>query len=283
MPERAGAQPPRPVSAAEQGDGAQAQYLAIARRWSAITPPVRPSAEDVGCFERAILESRLGDGASALILGSTPELRSLAHTHRLATTCCDIDKNVYVAVSTLRTAQGEETFIHENWLNLTPPPQYDLIVGDLSLNMLTPQQIEELVPRLAALLSAGGVCVQRVNVVDENLTLDSIGPAIELCRRAAFAPPLLNHLTFLVESLRNDHFPEMTMGQFFEELLYPRLVDGESEHLKPLAVRMKFGFLRPDAMAALLSRHFVVTRTARSEGPGTWQTTRIYTLRKKPL
>ncbi len=51
----------------------------VAHRWKQIGPPLRPVAEDVGAFERAVLSFALEKGPPrALILGVTPELYSLA-------------------------------------------------------------------------------------------------------------------------------------------------------------------------------------------------------------
>jgi hypothetical protein len=273
--------PAKTVTALRQDDSAQEQYLRIAERWSAVTPPVRPTAEDLACFEQALLDARLGRGAPALILGSTAELRSLAHKHGLATTCCDVDKDVWIAVSGLRTVVGEETFIHGNWLDLTPSPRYDLILGDCSLNMLTLEEIEVLVPRLEALLNPGGVCLQRINVRNESLTLDSIRQAIHSYRSDGCAVPLFAYLVFLGESLRNEHHPEMTMRQFLESFVYPHLTPDELAPMKPMAIDWSFGYPRPRDMMALLKRHFAVTNVQKSAGPGTWDTTSIYTLKKR--
>lgn len=73
---------------------------------------MRPAAAELAFYEKALIEFCPGKGAKALILGATPERRSLALKHGLRTTGCDVDAGFWHAMSFLRTVEGEEEFIH---------------------------------------------------------------------------------------------------------------------------------------------------------------------------
>jgi len=233
-------------------------------------------------YEKALLEAKPLDGMSALILGSTPELRSLALKHRLATTGCDIDDGVWMALTSLRTFEGEESFIHGNWLNLTESVRYDVILADCSFNMLTWDEMSILAAKVRALLKEDGVSIQRIQAAPESLTLDMIGQAVASYRREGHKMPLFFYIIFLGEALRNLYRPEMTNREFFEWAVFPHLTPEEGARMRPALVDRKFGYLKWADMRALLERHFTIVREEKSTEPGIWDTASIFVLKRKP-
>jgi hypothetical protein len=87
---------------------------------------MQPSPRELAFTERALIGAGLRNGAAALILGATPELRSLALKHGLKTTGCDIDGNFWHATTRLRTVEGREELIHSSWLDLPVDRRYDV-------------------------------------------------------------------------------------------------------------------------------------------------------------
>jgi hypothetical protein len=256
-------------------------HLWSAKKWSFVTPPMRPSAAELAFYEKALLEASLPEGASALILGATPELRSLALKHRLRTTGCDIDAGFWHAMTLLRTVGGEEEFIHGNWLDIPGESRFDVILGDCSLMMLSWEDCRALVPKLWALLKDGGVSIQRLLTANEALTLDDIGPAMEAYRKDGQRLALNLYLIFLVESLRNLYRPEMTNREFFESAVFPHLTPAEIELQRPFIIERKFTYPQRTDLEALLERHFTVVRTEESFGPGIWGVAWMSVLKKK--
>jgi len=262
---------------------AREHYLKFfAQRWAAVTPPMRPSGEELVRYEKAILGTNPHDGATALILGSTPELRSLALKHRLKTTGCDIDDGVWSALTSLRTTEGEEDFIHGNWLNLPESRQYDFILGDCSFNMLTWDEMQKLAAKVRALLKEDGVSIQRIQAAPESLTLDTIGKAVDAYRRSGFKMPLFFYLIFLCEALRNVFRPEMNNREFFESMVFPHLTPEEAAQMRPALVDRKFGYPKWKDMLALLERHFTIVHEEKSTEPGIWDTASVFVLKRKP-
>jgi hypothetical protein len=262
---------------------AREHYLKFfAQRWAAVTPPMRPSREELVRYEKAMLRAKPRDGATALILGATPELRSLVLKYHLATTGCDIDDNVWKALTSLRTVEGEEDFIHGNWLNLPESRQYDFILGDCSFNMLTWDEMQKLAAKVRALLKEDGVSIQRIQAAPESLTLEMIGQAVAAYRRGGFEMPLFFYLIFLGEALRNLFRPEMNNREFFESFVLPHLTPEETARMRPALVDRKFGYAKWKDMRALLERHFTIIHEEKSTEPGIWDTASIFVLRRKP-
>ncbi|MGB9006584.1 MAG: class I SAM-dependent methyltransferase [Candidatus Aminicenantales bacterium] len=262
---------------------AREHYLNFfAQRWAAVTPPMRPSREELVRYEKAILGAKPRDGATALILGSTPELRSLALKHRLESTGCDIDDGVWKALTSLRTVEGEEGFIQGNWLNLPESRQYDFILGDCSFNMLTWDEMQKLATKIRALLKEDGISIQRIQAAPESLTLDMIGQAVAAYRRGGFEMPLFFYLIFLGEALRNLFRPEMNNREFFESVVFNYLTPEEASQIRPALVDRKFGYAKWKDMLALLERHFTIVHEEKSTEPGIWDTASVFVLKKKP-
>ena len=261
---------------------AREHYLRqFAQRWAAVTPPMRPSEVEMARYEKALLEARPRRSATALILGATPELRSLALKYHLAATGCDIDDNVWKALTILRTVEGEEGFIHGNWLNLPESPRYDFILGDCSFNMLTWDEMQILAAKVRALLKDNGVSIQRIQAAPETLTLDRIEPAVASYRRGGLKMPLFFYLIFLCEALRNLFRPEMNNRKFFESFVLPHLTAEEAAQMRPALVDRKFGYARWKDMRALLESQFAIAHEDKSTEPGIWDTASIFVLKRR--
>ena len=243
---------------------------------------MRPSREELVRYEKAVLEVKPRHSSTALILGSTPELRSLALKHHLETTGCDIDDGVWKALTSLRTVEGEEDFIHGNWLNLPESRRYDFILGDCSFNMLTWDEMKKLAAKVRTLLKEDGVSIQRIQAAPESLTLESIGQAAIAYRRGGFEISLFFYLIFLCEALRNLFRPEMNNREFFESVVFNYLTPDEAAQIRPALLDCKFGYPKWKDMLALLERRFRIVREEKSTEPGIWDTASVFVLKRKP-
>ncbi|MCJ7611780.1 MAG: class I SAM-dependent methyltransferase [Candidatus Aminicenantes bacterium] len=252
-----------------------------AQKWSAVTPPMRPSPQELAVYEKNLLWVNLADGATALILGATPELRSLALKHGLRTTGCDFDANFWQAMTLLRTVEGPEEFLHADWLDLPEDRRYDAILGDCSLNMLTPERVAPFVQKIHGLLHKDGISIQRIQTANENLNMDDIAQAVRSFRENNPGISLNLYLIFLAQSLRNLYHPEMTHRQFYESIVFRYLTPEEIEGLRPFLIDRKMAYPRPQDMTDLLEQFFKIVRVEKSSGPGLWDTAAVYVLKNK--
>jgi hypothetical protein len=136
--------------------------LAMAERWGRYRPPARPSAGDL-----AIYRSLMQAPVRTLLLGATPEIRSLAHQlgHRL--TIVDRSEDVYRALTSMVEPLGAEEFRCGDWLEAACGEQFDLVVGDGSLNMLPLHLHARFIDHVAARTKPGARALLHVHLVRE--------------------------------------------------------------------------------------------------------------------
>jgi hypothetical protein len=135
-----------------------------ARNWHLFLPPARPSRGELRHYEQAALaEATRGPGRWAL-LGSTPEIRSMAARHRQPLTCIDIDAGVFTALAALVEPQCIARLVCADWLADEWESPSEVIFGDGSVNMLPADEQEILVQKARAMLKAGGLALFRVHL-----------------------------------------------------------------------------------------------------------------------
>jgi hypothetical protein len=151
----------------------------LASLWKDYKPPGRPSESEVKIFEECIKKY---NPKSALVLGSTPEFRSLLHKYNIATTVVDYNKETYDILTKLVKNKGKEIFIANDWRKIPTTNNYDLIVGDLSLNCLPKEDISKMITLFDKLLSKNGLVIQRI-VIRKNNKKKSINQIIKEYRQ----------------------------------------------------------------------------------------------------
>lgn len=259
----------------------QDQLESIAQRWRNMPVGIRPPQLDITIYEQAILVANPQPDATVLLLGSTPELRDLALRLKLKLTGCDVDATFWQAMSRLVSAEGEEAFIHTNWLELSPDHQYDFIIGDCPLNMLTWGEIRELVPKLREMLTSDGRMILRLQSANGQLTMDTLKQAITDYSQERTGRSFLAHLHCLTESLRNIHSPEQTRREFYESVVFQYLNPEERESLRPMLRDRRNCYPDHQDLNDLLLQNFEILQCEPSAAP-TWGTANIYVLQSKP-
>ncbi len=139
----------------------------FAERWKKTGVPHRPSVNEQQIYSKFLGEAaERGDDPKMIVLGVTPELRKLGHKHGYQVTCVDFSPMFITAMDILMGEEGEKDIIVRcNWLE-TPLPrgQYDVVVGDGSMNMVELKDWERLLKIVHDLLKPGGYFVTRILV-----------------------------------------------------------------------------------------------------------------------
>ena len=133
-----------------------------ARNWHLFRPPARPSRGEVLHYAAALVDAPRATPWG--LLGSTPELRSLAGSERKPLVCIDRDPMVFSVLGELVTTPGAETFVCSDWLSATAPAPLSAVMGDGSINMLPPECHEGFLSRVHGMLAPGGLALLRVHV-----------------------------------------------------------------------------------------------------------------------
>lgn len=106
----------------------------IARNWERMVPPARPSLSERKIFGQCIAEK---PHSEALVMGSTIELRELCYESGIAVTSVDYSVDNYSALSADLPENKDKAYICQDWRDFETSEKFDLILGDLSFNMLT--------------------------------------------------------------------------------------------------------------------------------------------------
>jgi hypothetical protein len=160
----------------------------IVPRWTKYAPPAKPSAADIARIRSRIRLDEDRDQAEVLVLGSTPELRTmLAAIPRVRVTIIDRVLPMMQAMTTLVEAESlNEVWICGDWLTAPLPSRYfDLVLSDLVLGNLEPGNQRRLMSRVRSILGPDGRWVSRMDCVDEHSVFEDLDPLLEHYSRLA--------------------------------------------------------------------------------------------------
>jgi len=106
--------------------------------WKLFMPPARPSPGEVSIYTRTVEQEARGKRVKCLLLGSTPELRSMIHARGDELVSVDRDEQVFRTLEDMVEHPGEEVFVKSDWMDMDFDPSFDIILADGSMNMLSP-------------------------------------------------------------------------------------------------------------------------------------------------
>jgi SAM-dependent methyltransferase len=131
----------------------------ISRRWNLVGSPLRPIAEDQEQFTR-LLELETSPALRGLILGVTPELRTLAWPVGSDLWAVDRSPDMIQAIWT----GPQDRAVNGNWLELPWPAEaFDRVLCDGGLHLLQfPGDQMELARSIARVLRTGGTFALRL-------------------------------------------------------------------------------------------------------------------------
>ena len=174
-------------------------HKTLAAFWSRFLPPARPSAGDLAIYEKVLDAPPM----RVLLLGSTPELRSLAHRHGHDLVVVDADRESYLAMGLMVEPPGPETFVESDWLRMSFDEPFERILGDGAVNMLPCELHPALLETIAVLLRPDGLCVLHTHILD-HIPCASIDEIVARHRAASAGRPFF-HLRDFFSQLWVDH------------------------------------------------------------------------------
>lgn len=137
----------------------------IAKAWHFHAPPARPSEGHIKHYEQLLLHEKTQGNNNCLLLGATPEIRSLIHKHECKVVCVDHNRTMFDALRKLVNPNGPEHFLCSDWLEMNINPPVEIVMGDASLNMLPHDKHEELLKLISNILCSNGAAILRINVI----------------------------------------------------------------------------------------------------------------------
>ena len=131
--------------------------------WANYLPPARPSRSEVAIVDRYVDRlRRTRKSLRVAILGSTVEFRSLCHRRGADVTVIEFSREHYRILSRQPMKhRGQETLREEDWRKMKTDRKYDLILGDLVLNVVARRDIAHVLRNIGRSLVRDGVCLLR--------------------------------------------------------------------------------------------------------------------------
>lgn len=166
----------------------------IIPRWKKYAPPAKPSAADISRMRlrlNSFLRGEDGKGrensensrpVEALVLGATPELRTLiAGTPGVRVTIIDCVLAMMQAMTVLAGVDSlNEVWIRGDWLTAPLPSHYfDVVMSDLVLGNLNLKDQCRLISRIRDVLKPSGRWISRFDCVDEFSVFEDFGVLLE--------------------------------------------------------------------------------------------------------
>jgi hypothetical protein len=130
--------------------------------WSTKGYPWRPQTQDL-CFLESVTAKD-----HVLLLGVTPEIRKILNSKNIKVTCVDYSVNAIREMSALFGGKqgSNETLVKDDWLTFKINEKFDVIIGDLVLNLVDPRDYIRLRDNLIRHLQEGGRCYFRTLAKD---------------------------------------------------------------------------------------------------------------------
>src|SRR3989338_8562914 len=158
--------------------------------WDQVPSPIRPSKGDCEIYQDYL--GRKKGIERVLILGSTPEVRDLVA--KLPKT------KIYVADFSHQMLSGmlkftrhadptKEIWIKDDWLSLfLPERSFDVIIGDLVLQQISPENERAFLKKVNSLLKKDGIFISRFHFISERFqskTIEEIVKKVEAKQRSS--------------------------------------------------------------------------------------------------
>lgn len=138
----------------------------VAQVWKRFTPLIRPSERGLRIYAQHLEQARNKGAGAVLVLGATPELRSLALHRGFKVVYADRDPLMIQAMNLLMDYSGVdgtlETSLECDWLRIPHKlSTFKVVLGDSSLNHLSMGQMETLLAKLGGLITdSGSLCLR---------------------------------------------------------------------------------------------------------------------------
>lgn len=167
----------------------------LALVWTHMVGPSRPTISELSVYTKYahILMQAKKRRLKLLVLGSTPEFRDWGFEENMEVTVMDCNLDYHNAISReirhksiLDGSQGAEKLLCEKWQNLHAKNEYDIIIGDLAIGNIPPNELEDFLHKVSVALTDDGLFLGKSFFVPKNYK--TLHPR-ELIKRYYDGPP----------------------------------------------------------------------------------------------
>ncbi len=243
----------------------------LQKRWAMALPPLRPSAADLKVYRKLLKHCLVKDGVTnVLVLGAVPEIRDLLGRFYTAVTVVGGDKKLVKALTSLRRSQSRETIVIAPWQRIPLSNKYDVVIGDLALNLLPPRSSGTVLIRIAKLLRAGGHFIHRTMAFHQQAPV-ALVKLLADWRRGKINTSEFWWLTSVYSNLASFDRKRMVnqerkfiqlMQQLYEDKILTR---SEMHKLDRFALGIDLAILPQKQWEQMLSQYFIIKKITKSD------------------
>lgn len=241
----------------------------LAKIWTKMVGPSRPTISELAIYQKHIRRLQLlsKHQLKMLVLGSTPEFRDLGYEENLDVTVMDCNPDYHKAINReLRHKEilSKEKVIFCKWQELAYKEEFDIIIGDLVIGNIPPDNLELFIKSTARALKQNGLFLGKSFYVDRNYV--PLSPK-QLCARYYSGYPYHPYSYFAYDLtiyvLENNRLVFKKMYNELELLVAENLLSSKTfEYFKNIGwdKEMKFDFFVPyiDDFELLISKYFSI-------------------------
>lgn len=146
--------------------------------WKTRSSPWRPSTGDIDIYKKLIKQNK----GKILILGATPEIRSMDILDNFTVTLIDISSDMLTSMSKLVPAQkvNKEVQIISDWCDMPfPDSSFDIVLSDCPWWLFSIMNQRKLSNEIFRILKPNGYMICRLHFCDKNLINKSQNDIIE--------------------------------------------------------------------------------------------------------
>lgn len=242
----------------------------LAQIWTKMVGPSRPTISELAIYQKHIRQLQLlsKHRLKMLVLGSTPEFRDLGYEENLDVTVMDCNPDYHEVINRElrhKEALSKEKILICNWQELAYEGEFDIIIGDLVIGNILPENLEVFIKSVAQALRQNGLFLGKSFYVDRNYT--PLSPK-QLCARYYNGYPYHPYSYFTYDLtiyvLNNNRLVFKKMYTELEHLIEENLLSSKTfEYFKNIGwdKEMKFEFFVPyiDDFESLVSKYFLIS------------------------
>jgi len=138
----------------------------LAHIWTKMVGPSRPTISEINIYMKHIrkLQYTLNRKVKMLILGSTSEFRDLAFEENFDVTVVDCNETYYKNISREirhKTLLDNEKVIFKKWQDLNFLDEFDVVIGDLVIGNVAPEEFENFISCISNTLKQNGLFLSK--------------------------------------------------------------------------------------------------------------------------
>lgn len=133
----------------------------LATTWTKMVGPSRPTCSELNIYLKYIrsLQKKKNRKLKMLVLGSTPEFRDLGFEEAMNVTVIDCNLDYHKEINREirhKISLSKEHLLLKRWQDLNLVEEYDIILGDLVIGNIPPDELEHFLSQVSKALNTDG-------------------------------------------------------------------------------------------------------------------------------